>query len=290
MKLPHPVFDLQRWILEHPYDLDDAIRQGMPKTQLQIGRIPAMQAQTASLLGRLPTDHGGQPLHEGWASLDHGRRSAACNYEWARWIAFTIVYILPILQASSGPFWHVIVADRRWRCHPNALTPESLTPVRRKLETSIAKLRALGFSGRYYAVFEVCAAIDPDGTIWFEPHFHVLVAGSTKSQVQVSFDVRQPKAERGIYKALRIVEVPRLELGHILGYLTKRRAQTRSGYFGSDGRIRRRTNRMSDGLRRIWCDVLAEMPIRQLFAMDRSSSRLNLEFAGAEMRSLIQSL
>lgn len=225
-------------------------------------------------------------LHFNAASLDTGRRSAACNYERWRTQRFADAVVLNLLEEVQGVAYLVTVAAPKWRRTPEELKPADLSLFRRKVRDGHARLRGRGYRPVFLAVIEVSAARDVDGSLWFEPHLHIVMKGTRKSEIRDAFQVRIPRCDRQRIRPVQVKKITNGSLGTVLGYVTKMKAELRSGYERADGTRSRRTNRMPSDLLRLWLGFMASIPIEDLLVFGGFSDRLAHKFFTVEMATL----
>lgn len=265
--------------------IEGIIDRDAPKSEFRVGNVFTVQRNRTEMLADNPN-----ALHSNWDSLDSGRRSAACRFEWARLVLFLIVILLSRLKAARGKAFHVIIADKRWQVSGDDLGPQVFDCPRRKLRRGVELLRKAGVKPVFVAVYELSAARNLDGTYLFEPHIHLLIVGATNAELKAAFRVRQHRSERGKAKPVRIVRVRKSRMGRILGYLSKIKAQERVEYEGEDGKRNRSTNRMSDDKFPLWLGCMAQIPITKLVQFGGFQGRIPHHFAHLEMAALIGEL
>lgn len=225
-------------------------------------------------------------LHFNAASLDTGRRSAACNYERWRTQRFANAVVLNHLEEAQGVAYLVTVAAPNWRRTPEDLKPADLSLLRRKVRHGHERLRERGYRPVFLAVIEVSAARDVDGSLWFEPHLHIVMKGIRKPEIRNAFQVRIPRCDRQRIRPVQVKKITDGSLGTVLGYVTKMKAELRSGYERADGTRSRRTNRMPSDLLRLWLGFMASIPIEDLLVFGGFSDRLAHKFFTLEMATL----
>lgn len=225
-------------------------------------------------------------LHLNAASLDTGRRSAACNYERWRTHRFANDVVLKHLEKAQGHAYLVTVAAPKWRRTPGDLKPADLSLLRRKVRDGHERLRARGYRPAFLAVIEVSAARDVDGSLWFEPHLHIVIKGIRKPEIRNAFQVRIPRSDRQRIRPVQVKKITSGSLGTVLGYVTKMKAELRSGYERADGTRSRRTNRMPPDLLRLWLGFMALIQIEDLLVFGGFSDRLAHKFLTIEMATL----
>lgn len=225
-------------------------------------------------------------LHLNAASLDTGRRSAACNYERWRTQRFANAVVPNHLEEAQGHAYLVTVAAPNWRRTPEDLKPADLSLLRRKVRDGHERLRARGYRPAFLAVIEVSAARDVDGSLWFEPHLHIVMKGTRKSEIRNAFRIRIPRSDRQRIRPVLVKKITNGSLGTVLGYVTKMKAELRSGYERADGTRSRRTNRMPPDLLRLWLGFMASIPIEGLLVFGGFSHRLAHTFSTMEMATL----
>lgn len=279
MTAPKRQSNIRWWTFENRLRLTQAVLERLPKSDFNANRISSEQFRRIALLPSCKA-----AFHHTWPSLDWSRRSAACRFEWARLQLFMASAVLPIFQRSEIQFFHVILADKRWRVAPSSATRQCFDPPRRKVRAAIQKLRDAGYGPIFVAAYEMSGDRDLNGSYAFEPHVHLLLGGAPKAALKGAFRVRLPLSMRGRDKPVKIFPVPRSELGNLLGYLTKIKAQDRVQYIGSNDRPNRSSNRMPAAAFTEWLRCMATMPIGQTiqfggFAEPITSRFLHLEMA-----------
>ncbi|TNM66215.1 hypothetical protein [Aliirhizobium smilacinae] len=197
--------------------------------------------------------------------------------------------IEPILRHSDRQFFHVTVADKRWRVAPSIATRASFDAVRRKVRSSIQKLRDEGYNPIFVAAFEMSGDRNLRNDYAFEPHVHILIGGVPELALKGAFQVRLPRASKGRDKPLRVVDVPTDQLGYLLGYLTKMKPQDRVQYI-SKGRKNRNTNRMPPAEADHWLRCMATMPIAQTIQFGGFAKPVTSRFSHLEMATIIGDL
>jgi hypothetical protein len=276
---------IREWISENHRELNQAVRQRLPKSTLKSN---AIRNQQFELLYRFPALRSAR--HCNWVSLQDGRRSSACRFEWARLQMFIAARVLPALSHASGPFHHVIVASKRWRVEPTSASNASFAPPRRKVRAAIQKLRDKGFNPVFVAAYELSGDRALNGPYSFEPHVHLLIAGVPKDALKAAFRVRLRLASRGRDKPLHVAEFQVSELGNLLGYLTKMKPQDRVEYIGSNGRTNRTTNRMPAAEADRWLHCMSTMPIAQTIQFGGFTDPMTTQFTHLEMATIIGDL
>lgn len=285
MRPPTKNDSIHQWMLENHRELDEAVRKRLPKTELKSNTILNRQADMAYRLPRCPA-----AIHLGWNSLDEGRKSSACRFEWARLQIFVAAEVQPVLCCMNVSFHLVTLADKRWRVPPSTATNKSFDPSRRKVRAGIQKLREQGYDPVFVAGYELSGDRSLSQTYAFEPHVHVLIGGVPKAKLFKAFQVRQPRSVRGRDKPLKIESVDKSQLGNVLGYLTKMKAQDRVQYARSNGKLNRSSNRMPAADKDHWVRCMATMPIRRTIQFGGFRNSMSDQFAHLEMASIIGDL
>ncbi|MGO8397927.1 hypothetical protein ACC783_06110 [Rhizobium ruizarguesonis] len=282
MTAPKRQSNIRWWTFENRRRLTEALLNRLPKLDFNANRIPSEQFRRIALL---PTCKAA--FHKTWPSLDWSRRSAACRFEWARLQLFMASAVLPILQRSEIHFFHVILADKRWRIAPTSATRQCFDPPRRKVRAAIQKLRDEGYAPIFVAAYEMSGDRDLSGTYAFEPHVHLLIGGVPKTALMKAFRVRLHSSMRGRDKPVKILPALKYELGNLLGYLTKIKAQDRVQYIGSNGRPNRSSNRMPAAEFAEWLRCMATMPIAQTIQFGGFAEPITSRFLHLEMATMI---
>lgn len=272
-------------IEHHTPDIEGAVHREAPKSKFRVKNVSTVQRHRTEILADNP-----DALHPNWESLGTGRRSAACRFEWARLVLFLIFIVLSRLMAARGKAFHVIIADKRWQVSGDKLRPQVFDRPRRKLRRGIELLQKAGLRPVYVAVYELSAARNLDGSYPFEPHIHLLIVGATEAQLKTAFGVRQRRSERGKAKPLRMVPVEKSNMGTVLGYLSKIKAEERVEYELEDDKRNRVRNRMSADNFPLWLDCMSQIPITELVQFGGFNERLAYHFAHYEMATLIGEL
>ncbi len=276
---PHSITSL---IESTSYRLNEAVLRSLPKSGFDVNAIPAQQAVRIKLLPR-----GSGAFNASWDTLAGSRRSAACRYEWARLQMFLAAEILPLLQDDRSTFYHVTLADKRWRVAPSEAGKSNFDAPRRKVRAAIQALRDGGFKPVFVAAYEMSGDDNLAGDYAFEPHVHLLIGGVSSTSLRTAFHVRLPRASRGKDKPLRVDCVPTGELGNVLAYITKNKAQDRVEFTCSDGRISRQSNRMPMPQAADWVRCMATMPITKMIQFGGFAESITERFARLEMATLI---
>ncbi|MBD8685996.1 MULTISPECIES: hypothetical protein [unclassified Rhizobium] len=275
---------IDKWKTKRHQRLTKRVAERNPKTTFNSSAIKAQQA------GRLQTLNQNSPLHTTWKSLDVSRRSAACRFEWARLQLFLLGIVLPLLLRTALTFYHITVADKRWHVVPTSASRKSLDPPRRKVRAAIQTLRADGYKPVFVAAYEVSGDRKLDGNYTFEPHVHLIIGGAPIEKLKVAFQVRLAREARGRDKPLRIEAIPEWELGNLLGYLAKMKAQDRVQYIESNGRRNRTPNRMSTAEANLWLRCMASIPITHAVQFGGFEIPLTSRFIKAQMATIIGTL
>ncbi len=257
------------------------VKRRLPKSDFDAKSIPRQQVRRLRLLA-----YRGSALHPAWSSLDRGRRSAACRFEWARLQIFMAAEVLPRLHELGTDLFFLTLADKRWRVAPTAAGNAFVRP-RRKFRAAIQSLRDQGFKPVFVVAYEMSGDRNLDGNYAFEPHAHVLIGGVPKSALKAAFRVRLPRAARGRDKPVKAPSVPASEIGNILGYLTKMKAQDRVEFVRSDGRRDRAPNRMPLEQEILWLRCMAAMPITQVIQFGGFTESITSRFTHRQMATMI---
>ncbi|WP_165417423.1 hypothetical protein [Rhizobium ruizarguesonis] len=269
------------WTTKNRRRLTQTLLDRLPKSGFDTAKIPTEQSQRRTLLPNCK-----EALHLTWSSLDWSRRSAACRYEWARLQLFMAFEVLPILQRFEIQFFHVILADKRWRIPSSSATRKCFDRPRRKVRASIQRLRDRGYTPLFVAAYELSGDRVLRGSYAFEPHVHLLIGGVPEQALKRAFHVRLPVSMRGRDKPVKVLPVPRSELGNLLGYITKIKAQDRVQYMGSNGRPNRGSNRMPAAHCTEWLRCMASMPIAQTIQFGGFAEPITSRFIHAEMATI----
>lgn len=273
------------WKKKKHRSLAKAVKARLPKSEFNSAAIPRKQITRFSSLGdRTPT------LHPTWKSLDSSRLSAACLFERARLQLFMAGVIHPLLTRSKLDFYHVIVADKRWRVSPPSATHKSFDPPRRKVRSAIEKLRSDGYKPIFLAAYEMSGNHSLEEPYVFEPHVHLIVGGAPVEALKAAFQVRLPRGARGRDKPVRVSFIQNSELGNLLGYLTKMKAQDRVEYLGSNGRTNRASNRMRTVEANLWLRCMATLPITHAIQFGGFATSVTALFINAEMATIVRAL
>ncbi|KQQ38293.1 hypothetical protein ASG19_04350 [Rhizobium sp. Leaf306] len=262
-----------------------AVLRRLPKSEFSVLATVYKQPRRAEALAERAYS-----LHTDWDSLDDGRRSAACLFEWGRLQIFTAVEVLPRLEASFVEFFHVTLADKRWRVPPKAASVDAFHRPRRKVRAAIQYLRDNDLEPIYVVAYEISGDRNLTGDYSFEPHAHILIGGVRKAVLKAAFRVRLPRSMRGRDKPVKIKPVPPSQLGNVLGYLTKVKPQDRVEFRRSDGRLDRKSNRMPPQAEAQWLRCLALVPMTQLVQFGGFADSLSTRFSHREMATLIGAL
>ncbi|WP_165448662.1 hypothetical protein [Rhizobium leguminosarum] len=282
MTAPKRQSNTRWWTFENRLRLTQALLERFPKSDFNANRISSEQFRRIALV---PTCKAA--FHQTWPSLDWSRRSAACRFEWARLQLFMASAVLPILQHSKIHFFHVSLADKRWRVPPSSATRQCFDPPRRKVRAAIQKLRDGGYGPVFVAAYEMSGDRDLSGSYTFEPHVHLLVGGVPKAALKSAFRVRLPRAVRGRDKPVKVSPIHKSEIGNLLGYLTKMKAQDRVQYIGSNGRPNRSSNRMPAAEFAEWLRCMATMPIARTIQFGGFAEPITSRFLHLEMATII---
>lgn len=285
MRPPKEKASIHKWMLENHRQLDKAVRERIPKSELKSNTILNRQIDVVFRLPRCPS-----AFHLGWGSIDEGRRSAACRYEWARLQIFLAAKVQPVLRRLNMPFHLITVANKRWRVSPSEADNSSFDPPRRKVRSAMQKLRDQGYDPIFVAGYELSGDRSLNHAYAFEPHVHILVGGIPKPALLEAFRVRQSSAVRGRDKPLTIKSVVMSELGEVLGYLTKMKAQDRVQYVRSNGKLNRSSNRMPAAEKDHWLRCMATMPIVQTIQFGGFAEPMTNQFIHFEMATIIGDL
>ncbi|MBX4918354.1 hypothetical protein HJA76_01235 [Rhizobium bangladeshense] len=262
--------------------LNETISEVFPRAEFNAHRIPGQQRRRIALL----PEHS-QAFHRDWNRLDDRRRSAACCFEWARLQIFMAVHVLPILRRSKLDFHHVTVVDKRWRIAPGSADGQCFDRPRRKVRGAIELLRREGYSPVHIAAYELSGDRSLKGDYSFEPHVHLLIGGVPKAALQIAFDVRQPRSERGRHKPVRAPQIGESQLQNILSYLTKMKAQDRVEYLRSNGKTNRISNRMAPAEEVEWLRCMATVPITHMIQFGGFAEPITSRFAHREMATML---
>ncbi|WP_172601138.1 hypothetical protein [Rhizobium leguminosarum] len=195
--------------------------------------------------------------------------------------------VLPLLQRCDTQFFHVILADKRWRISSSLATRKCFDRPRRKVRASIQRLRDQGEKPFFVAAYELSGDRSLTGNYAFEPHVHLLIGGVAQEALKHAFHVRLPISMRGRDKPLKILPAPKSELGNLLGYLTKMKAQDRVQYLGSNGRPNRTSNRMPAAQFAEWLRCMTTIPITQAIQFGGFAEPITSRFVHAEMATII---
>ena len=265
--------------------MKQAVKLRLPKSEFSVSAVASQHARRLELMAERAYS-----LHASWDTLDNGRRSAACPFEWGRLQIFAAVEVLPRLQGLFVEFFHVTLADKRWRVSPEDESATFFDRPRRKIRNAIQDLRDQGYDPTYVVAYEISGDRNLSDDYSFEPHAHILIGGVPRGSLKVAFRVRLPHGLRGRDKPVKIKPVPTSQLGNVLGYLTKVKPQDRVEFIRSDGRADRRSNRMQRKSEVRWLRHLAEIPMTQLVQFGGFADSLTSRFTHREMATLIGAL
>jgi hypothetical protein len=278
---PHPT--LSELIDAKSLEINVGINQRLPKAMINVNAIPRAQSTRAGLLSSCHPD----ALHRSWDSLDAGRRSAACPFEWARSQFFLATEVLPIFEAAIGPVFHVTVVDKRWRFAPSEIVENPFSLPRRKVRHAVELLRQEHYNPIYVVGYELSGDRNLSGDYVFEPHAHLLISGVPKAALKVAFGVRMPRAARVGHKPVRVQDVPYGETANVLSYITKIKAEDRVEFIRSDGRHHRNDNRMSAENFPAWLSCMAATPITHLIQFGGFAEPITSRFSRREMATMV---
>ncbi len=280
-----PNMTTDRWMDINSIAIDRLIKNQMPKSEFRSGALPREQARRLTLLSNCASS-----VHPCWDDLYRGRLSAACRFEWGRLQLFIVAEVLPALASTEVEFFLVTVADKRWRVAPEVATADAFEPPRRKVRAAMQSLRSEGFTPVFVAGYEMSGDRSLDDEYTFEPHAHILVGGVPKHALKTAFRVRLPRSARGRDKPVKVKHVATEEVGNILGYLTKMKAQDRVQYPLSDGRRSRNPNRMPADEEAHWLRCMASVPITHLIQFGGFAEPITSRFMRLEMATMIGAL
>lgn len=276
---------LHRWILSNHPELDAAVKLQLPRSQIRSKSILRQQTRIRQRLPRLSL-----ACHRNWNSLDLGRRSAACRFEWARLQIFMAARVHKTLLYSSSYFIFITLADERWRVPPERASAACFAAPRRKVRASIQKLRDQGYAPVFVVAYEISGNRSLTKEYAFEPHAHLILGGVPEVAVRAAFEVRQARAARGRAKPLRLDLIAPSEVGNLLGYITKMRAEDRVQYLDNHGRTQRGTNRMPPAEMDHWLRCMATMAIPQAIQFGGFAIPISSQFQHAKMATIIGEL
>jgi hypothetical protein len=198
--------------------------------------------------------------------------------------------VLPLLEATKDKIYHITLADKRWRHNLEALNGDVFNAPRRKVRASIKKLREVGLTPVFVAQYEISGSCGLRDDYLLEPHVHVIMGGASKSELKAAFKVRLPKAQRGRDKPVRVTRVKHSQLGNLLGYISKMKAQDRVEYRRDDGRHGRTTNRMPPDHELGWLRCMASVSIAHLIQFGGFAVPITSRFTHCEMATLVGEL
>ena len=276
---------IDQWKLKKHKRLTKAVIKRLPKSQFNSNGVAAKQATRLKIL----EDEAGT-LHRTWESLDNSRLSSACSFERARLQIFTAGIVLPLLKRTKLNFFHVTIADKRWRVEPSKASQSCFDRPRRKVKAALEKLRREGYAPIYVAAYELSGNSSLSEPYFFEPHVHLILAGAPIKEMRCAFEVRLPRAAKGRDKPLKISAIESCELGNLLGYLTKIKAQDRVEYSLPDERTSRTPNDMRGVPATQWLRCMATMRITKLIQFGGFNEPLTSHFTHLEMASIIGEL
>ena len=265
----------------HDASINSAVKRRIPKSEFIVKSIPRQQIRRKRLLANRVS-----ALHTTWSSLDRGRRSAACRFEWARLQIFMAAEVLPRLQELDTELVFLTLADKRWRVAPTTAVDAFKRP-RRKLRAAIQSLRDQGFKPVFVVAYEISGDRNLEANYAFEPHAHVLIGGVPEPALKAAFNVRLPRIARGRDKPISARSVSASQIGNILGYLTKMKAQDRVEFVRSDGRRDRTSNRMTLEQETLWLRCMAATPIAQVIQFGGFAESMTSRFIHCEMATMI---
>lgn len=276
---------VDRHIEAHGDTITSAIKARLPKCEINIDTVPRQQSRCRSLIPEHIPD-----IHPTWSSLDGGRRSAACRFEWARLQIFLAAVVYPALLEVDADKFFLTLADKRWRIAPGASYDDVFNRVRRKVRAAFQAVRNAGFEPVFVVVYELSADRGLEGSYLFEPHAHVIVGRVPKKVLTTAFRIRLAQSARNRDKPLRAPLVPDSDLGKILGYVGKMKAQDRVEYIDKNGRRNRSPNRMSPEHEILWLKCMAATPITTLVQFGGFAETMTSQFSNREMATLIGEL
>jgi hypothetical protein len=116
---------------------------------------------------------------------------------------------------------------------------------------------------------------------------HLLIGGVPKAALQIAFEVRLSRSERGSHKPVTAPQIAASELQNTLSYIAKLKAQNRVEFIGSDGRPRRRSNDMRSSDKLNWLRCMATMPITHAIQFGGLAEPLTSRFTHLEMATML---
>lgn len=285
MRIPLSNITTDRWMERNSNSINRIVIQHLPKSEFNAEAVSREQARRLQLLPNCEANFASS-----WSDLDTCRRSAACRYEWGRLQMFLAAEVLPRLADIGSDLYLVTLADKRWRVSPEAATAKVFERPRRKFRSAIQTLRDRGFEPVFVASYEMSGNRSLDDGYSFEPHFHLVVGGVPKADLKRALRVRLSRAARGRDKPLKVRALPAGEIGNVLGYLSKIKAQDRVEFVRSDGRRDRTSNRMPTEQKLLWLRCMAAMPIAQLIQFGGFAEPITPRFIHREMATLLGEL
>lgn len=278
-RLPPTVSEL---IETKSFEINRNLNCLLPKAEINVNSVKRVQENRAGLLSSCL-----DALHPSWDSLDSIRRSAACRFEWARAQFFLATEVLPHFEMTDSSVFHVTLVDKRWRFAPEVHPAKPFRHPRRKIRQALHILRAQGFKPIYVIGYELSGDRNLRGNYLFEPHAHILITGVPKADLKAAFNVRMPRAARGVHKPVKVIHVAPGEVANVLSYATKIKAEDRVEFVLSDGRHHRKHNRMSAEHFPAWLRCMAVTPIAHLIQFGGFAEPITSRFLRREMATMI---
>lgn len=137
-----------------------------------------------------------------------------------------------LLSATGLPLWFVTIVDPRYRQPPGRLAEVSLGGMQQGLRRRLRRLEAAYGPVRAFGAIEASLELEADGTAYWGPHPHLIVATRAPKPALVA-SLRPAGGPEG--GARPVVCVPVTDLLNVLGYSAKRAPAEREAFLGSRG-------------------------------------------------------
>ena len=207
--------------------------------------------------------------------LGSSRKSAACVLEQFRTRIDTLTLVRSELSREDHLQSATIALPEHRRAigKLDAFNPEVL---KRVVLSLYRRVRRLANNAKLFGVIEVSIA-DYDGLWLFEPHIHLIVSGVSLGELRSVMP--QGGKSSTVYN-----------LGGFLLYLTKFKAERRSGYVDHRGNQGRRRNPMTSREHGEWAIWNAKFRPTELIVMKGFGRLFDQEFRSADLRETITRL
>jgi hypothetical protein len=208
-RIPRAGSALDRFIEQQELTIREALTAKSGRGRFNPRRISERRGSRTKLLKKarqLPAEK----LHQGFSSLNTGRRSAACPFEAMRLRIWLLTEVHKHLSPEAS--YLVTLANPKWSQPMGPLSPDCFNPIISKLRATVAMLRAAGHIVRGVAVLELCADRGLNGKLSWSPHLHVVICGVNKATIHGAFRVRLPAGRRGKDKPLQVTLIKPGEL------------------------------------------------------------------------------